>query len=75
MPTVIRRYVALELRRLREEKADSTRPMEDRIGGRYRDDSPDIDEYRSVAVRLLELTLPEKRSVTPIKKVRRELRA
>jgi hypothetical protein len=47
--------------------------LEDRIGGRYRDDAPDIDEYRSVAERLLELALPERRSVTLIKKVRREL--
>jgi len=49
--------------------------LEDRIGGRYRDDTPDIDEYRSVAERLSELALSEKRSLTLIKKVRRELRA
>lgn len=48
--------------------------LEDRIGGRYRDDIPDIDEYRSVAERLLELALSEKRSVTLINKVRREVR-
>lgn len=47
--------------------------VEDRIGGRYRDDLPDIDEYRSVAERLLELALPEKRSVALINKVRREV--
>jgi hypothetical protein len=49
--------------------------LEDRIGGRYRNDVPDIDEYRSVAQRLLELALSEKRSVALIKKVRREIRA
>lgn len=48
--------------------------LEDRIGGRYRDDVPDIDEYRSVAERLLALALSEKRSVTLINKVRREVR-
>jgi hypothetical protein len=49
--------------------------LEDRIGGRYRDDIPDIDEYRSVADRLLRLALPDKRSVTLINKVRKELKA
>jgi hypothetical protein len=49
--------------------------LEDRIGGRYRDDVPDIDEYRSVADRLQEVALSEKRSVTLIKKVRREIGA
>jgi hypothetical protein len=47
--------------------------LEDRIGGRYRDDIPDIDEYRSVAETLLELAMSEKPSVTLIKKVRREI--
>jgi hypothetical protein len=49
--------------------------LEDRIGGRYRDDIPDIDVYRSVAERLQQLALSEKRSVTLIKKLRREMRA
>jgi hypothetical protein len=49
--------------------------LEDRIGGRYRDDTPDIDEYRSVAERLLELALSDKRSVTLLNKVRKEVRA
>ena len=49
--------------------------LEDRIGGRYRDDIPDIDEYRSVADRLLELALSDKRSVALINKVRREMKA
>jgi hypothetical protein len=47
--------------------------LEDRIGGRYRDDIPDIDEYRSVSETLLELALSEKRSVALINKVRREV--
>jgi hypothetical protein len=45
--------------------------LEDRIGGRYRDDIPDIDEYRSVAGTLLKLALSEKRSVTLIKGLRK----
>jgi hypothetical protein len=47
--------------------------LEDRIGGRYRDDIPDIDEYRSVAERLLEVALSDRRSVALINKVRKEL--
>jgi hypothetical protein len=48
--------------------------MEDRIGGRYRDDIPDIDEYRSVAERLLDLALSDRRSVTLINSVRKKVR-
>lgn len=48
--------------------------VEDRIGGRYRDDIPDIDEYTSVAETLLDLALSDKRSVTLINSVRKKVR-
>lgn len=48
--------------------------LEDRMGGRYRDDTEDIDEYTAVANRLLELALPEVDSASMIQKVREELR-
>ncbi|WP_158849068.1 helix-turn-helix domain-containing protein [Saccharothrix deserti] len=47
--------------------------VEDRIGGRYRDDTEDIDEYAAVADRLLELALPEPDSASVIHKIREEL--
>jgi transcriptional regulator with XRE-family HTH domain len=48
--------------------------LEDRMGGRYRDDTEDIDEYAAVANRLLKLALPEVDSASMIQKVREELR-
>lgn len=48
--------------------------LEDRMGGRYRDDTEDIDEYTAVAERLLELALPEAESVSMIREARKELR-
>jgi transcriptional regulator with XRE-family HTH domain len=47
--------------------------LEDRLGGRYRDNPTDIDEYRSVAERLLELALDDKASLPVIKKAREEI--
>jgi transcriptional regulator with XRE-family HTH domain len=47
--------------------------LEDRTGGRYRDDTEDIDEYSGVADRLLELALPERESLSMIEAVRREM--
>jgi hypothetical protein len=48
--------------------------VEDRIGGRYRDDTEEIDEYAAVADRLLELALPESDSASMIREIREELR-
>lgn len=48
--------------------------VEDRIGGRSRDDTEEIDEYAAVADRLLELALPESDSASMIHEVREELR-
>ncbi|XVS65260.1 helix-turn-helix domain-containing protein [Actinosynnema sp. CA-299493] len=48
--------------------------VEDRIGGRYRDDTEEIDEYAAVAGRLLELALPESDSASMINEAREELR-
>lgn len=48
--------------------------VEDRIGGRYRDDTEEIDEYAAVVDRLLELALPESDSASMIHEVREELR-
>jgi transcriptional regulator with XRE-family HTH domain len=47
--------------------------VEDRIGGRYRDDTEEIDEYAAVVDRLLELALPESESASMIHEVREEL--
>lgn len=47
--------------------------LEDRTGGRYRDDTEDVDEYASVANQLLELALPERESLSMIESVREEL--
>jgi transcriptional regulator with XRE-family HTH domain len=47
--------------------------VEDRIGGRYRDDTEEIDEYAAVVERLLELALPESESASMIHEVREEL--
>jgi transcriptional regulator with XRE-family HTH domain len=47
--------------------------VEDRIGGRYRDDTEEIDEYAAVADRLVELAHSEADSVSAIRKVRKEL--
>ncbi|OKI21547.1 helix-turn-helix domain-containing protein [Saccharothrix sp. CB00851] len=47
--------------------------VEDRIGGRYRDDTEEIDEYAAVVGRLLELALPESESASMIHEVRGEL--
>lgn len=46
---------------------------EDRIGGRYRDNVEEIDEYAEVMDRLLELVLPESDSVSMIRRIRKEL--
>lgn len=48
--------------------------VEDRIGGRYRDDTEEIDEYAAVVDRLLELALPESDSASMIHEAREELR-
>ncbi|CCH35724.1 helix-turn-helix transcriptional regulator [Actinosynnema sp. NPDC047251] len=48
--------------------------VEDRIGGRYRDNVEDIDEYAAVAGRLLELALPEPDSASMIGSIREELK-
>jgi transcriptional regulator with XRE-family HTH domain len=48
--------------------------LEDWIGGRYRDDVEEIDEYAALANRLVEPTLSEANSVSVIRKVRKELR-
>lgn len=47
--------------------------LEDLSGGRYRDDTEDIDRYTRVEARLLELALPERESLSVIDTVRREL--
>ncbi|MEU4806705.1 Scr1 family TA system antitoxin-like transcriptional regulator [Actinosynnema sp. NPDC023587] len=47
--------------------------LEDRGGGRYRDDTEDIDEYSGVADRLLESALSELRSLSLIDSIRKEL--
>lgn len=46
---------------------------EDRIGGRYRDNVEEIDEYVEVVDRLLELALPEPESASMIRRIRKEL--
>lgn len=47
--------------------------MQDRIGGRLRDNQEDIDEYTSVAEHLLSVALSERASLTMIKNVRKEI--
>jgi transcriptional regulator with XRE-family HTH domain len=47
--------------------------LEDRLGGRYRDDPNDVDEYESVVNRLLELALNDKTSLSVIRKAREEV--
>jgi transcriptional regulator with XRE-family HTH domain len=47
--------------------------LEDRTGGRYRDDTEDVDEYSGVADRLLELALSERESLSLIEAVREEM--
>ncbi|MBB5802895.1 DNA-binding XRE family transcriptional regulator [Saccharothrix ecbatanensis] len=47
--------------------------LEDLVGGRYRDDTEDIDRYADVGDRLLELALPERESLSLIDTIRREL--
>jgi hypothetical protein len=47
--------------------------LEDLIGGRYRSDTNEIDEYRSVALRLLELSLSADDTTSMIHRVRKEL--
>jgi transcriptional regulator with XRE-family HTH domain len=47
--------------------------VEDRIGGRSRDDTEEIDEYAAVVDRLLELALPESDSASMIHQIREEL--
>ncbi|MBW4715710.1 helix-turn-helix domain-containing protein [Saccharothrix obliqua] len=47
--------------------------LEDRTGGSYRDDGGNIDEYTAVARRLMELALPERKSLSLIDSIRREL--
>ncbi|WP_221447287.1 DUF5753 domain-containing protein [Saccharothrix violaceirubra] len=47
--------------------------LEDRTGGRYRDDTDDIDEYTKVADRLSEPALSERESRSVITAVREEI--
>ncbi|WP_169735328.1 helix-turn-helix domain-containing protein [Actinokineospora inagensis] len=47
--------------------------LEDIPGGRYRDDTEDIDNYRAVGDQLLGLALPERESLTLIDTIRRDL--
>jgi DNA-binding XRE family transcriptional regulator len=49
--------------------------LEDLSGGRFRDDTEDIDRYRTVGDQLLELALPERESLSLIDTIRRELAA
>lgn len=47
--------------------------LEDRSGGRYRDDTEEIDEYAAVAEQLLELALSEAESRSVLEAVREEM--
>jgi hypothetical protein len=48
--------------------------LDDLSGGRYRDDTEDIDRYAQVGDQLLELASPEATSLSPIDSIRKELR-
>lgn len=48
--------------------------LEDLSGGRYRDDTEDINRYAQVGDQLLELALPEETSLSVIDSIRKELR-
>lgn len=47
--------------------------LEDRLGGRYRDDPDDVEEYESVGDRLLALALNDEASLSVIRKAREEV--
>ncbi|GAA3848779.1 helix-turn-helix transcriptional regulator [Saccharothrix violaceirubra] len=47
--------------------------LEDLSGGRYRDDTEDIDRYAQVGAHLLDVALPARKSLSVIDTIRREL--